>query len=277
MEIYLYKQLNVAILLAIVSFSAKAQNLPKVQSSSVRAPVAVKIDGKVTEWGNRFQAYNKATDIFYTIANDDKSLYLIVQATDKEIIKKLVVGGVTFSINSLNNKKAKDGAAVTFPKYDKNVRPLYLTLDFKSGMSNDTIRNKFLKDSLMHVYNNQLTKELKLIGLSGIKTIPDSVISIYNDDGIKAASRFDDKLNYTYELEIPLKLLIKNGQVEFHYDIKLNGAAAGGTNIRVVPGRNMLIYTGADGVTYNLGDASPQNMNLAYPTDFWGEYSLAKK
>ena len=58
---------------------ANAQKLPNVQQASLRAPENVKVDGKPTEWGDKLQAYNKATDVFYTIANDYNNLYLIIQ------------------------------------------------------------------------------------------------------------------------------------------------------------------------------------------------------
>jgi len=39
----------------------------------------------------------------------------------------------------------------------------------------------------------------------------------------------------------------------------------------------MITYIGRDGNKYLVGLATPENMIIAYPTDFWGEYTLAKK
>ena len=47
-----------------LSFAAHAQKLPKVQSIGLRVPAGIKIDGNIGEWGNKFEAYNKATQIF---------------------------------------------------------------------------------------------------------------------------------------------------------------------------------------------------------------------
>jgi len=53
----------------------------------------VRIDGKITEWGN-FQAYNPATEISYTMANDNDKLYLVCSATQPEVIQKIIEGGI---------------------------------------------------------------------------------------------------------------------------------------------------------------------------------------
>jgi hypothetical protein len=79
--------------LLITHFTAKAQKLPNKQEVSLRIPADMKIDGNAKEWNNKFQAYNKLTNIFYTLSNDDKNLYLVIQATDPIIIEKMIRGG----------------------------------------------------------------------------------------------------------------------------------------------------------------------------------------
>lgn len=66
----------------------EAQKLSAVQETSVFAPAGIRIDGKAAEWGPAFQAYNKTTRIFYTLANDRNTLYLTVHASDKTTIRK---------------------------------------------------------------------------------------------------------------------------------------------------------------------------------------------
>ena len=163
-----------------------AQKLPNKQETSVWLPVNTNIDGKATEWNNQFQAYNNATGIFYTIADDDENLYLAVQANDPTIIQKIIKGGVTFTVNGLNKKKDKNDISVTFPMYDKKATPLFLILNNKPKETKDTIRNKVQADSFMNARNKQLTDKFKIIGAQGIKAIGDSIISIYNDEGNKS-------------------------------------------------------------------------------------------
>ncbi len=40
------------------------RKLPNVQQVSLRAPANINIDGKTTEWNNRFQAYNDTTHVY---------------------------------------------------------------------------------------------------------------------------------------------------------------------------------------------------------------------
>ena len=93
LKIIIIKQTLFAFLFCI-AISADAQKLPTEQQVSLRAPAGLKIDGKATEWDNKFQAYNHHTDFYYTIANDDNNLYLIVQANEPAIIKRILKGGI---------------------------------------------------------------------------------------------------------------------------------------------------------------------------------------
>lgn len=78
-----------AVLLITASFiNVTAQKLPNIQQAGLKAPENIKIDGKATEWG-KFNAFNGATDVFYSIANNEKHLYLIVQTTSYNITIKL--------------------------------------------------------------------------------------------------------------------------------------------------------------------------------------------
>jgi hypothetical protein len=253
-----------------------AQKLPNIQIASLRAPANVKVDGKVTEWGDQFQAYNNKTEIFYTIANDSEKLYLAIQATDEAIIKKIVMGGITFSVSSTTKRDVNEAASVTFPVYDINYPPSYFTFNKSKIPTGSNI------DSLMNLHNKSLSTKYKLIGISGIENIIDSLLSVYNSEGLKAAIAFDSRLNYTYEMVIPLKYLKLNNTSKFTYNIKLNAATIDGRKLEITsprPNLNIVQYTGADGVNYILA-SDPQNFALAAtlvaPTDFWGEYTLAK-
>ncbi|MBC7401019.1 MAG: hypothetical protein H7289_13850, partial [Mucilaginibacter sp.] len=69
----LFKLLLPALFLSVI---ANAQKLPKVQTASIAAPTNIKIDGKATEWGNKFQAFNRTTEVYYTLSNSATKLYL---------------------------------------------------------------------------------------------------------------------------------------------------------------------------------------------------------
>src|SRR3982751_5808102 len=106
----------VALLLTITS-SLQAQKLPNVQEASVYAPATVKADARLTEWGN-LQAFNKANGISYTIANDDKNLYLVIKTDDPNTANKISAGGIDLTINTQGKKAAKDAYVISFPMVD---------------------------------------------------------------------------------------------------------------------------------------------------------------
>ncbi len=260
-------QLLPIILLSLICFNANAQKLPSTQKISLWAPDHIIIDGKATEWGGKFQAYNSANHLFYTIANDNKNLYLIVQSYSDLAVQKITRWGITFTINSSLKKNAKDinNISISFPiEYEKGVGII-------RGVALGYLRNKSLvvnKDSLQKALNEKIVNAFKLIQISGVKGIDNGNISVYNSNGIKAAALFDDKITYTYELAIPLKYL--NGSINegtpFSYNIKLNAP--------VINPRAPLAPMRVDG---GRGPAEDDQDYLFNPTDFWGEYTLAKK
>ncbi|MES2277132.1 MAG: hypothetical protein V4592_13975 [Bacteroidota bacterium] len=260
--------------MCLYAIAAFAQKLPVVQIGGLRAPDRVKIDGRVIEWGDKFQAYNKATQVFYTIANDDVYLYLIVRATNNDAVQKISMGGITLSI-SKTKKKTGDMPAITFPVYDK-MGDKYFTLSDKPAIIKHTEKDKIQIDSFISVKNRQLVENFKWIGLVDVKGVADSTLSIYNEEGIKSGVMIDADLNFNYELAIPLKYLeIGDKAASFYYNIKLNGGSRYSTNIiEARPG--LYTFTKADGKNYVL-DSGPGQAYKLFPTDFWGEYTLMKK
>lgn len=252
------------------------QKLPNVQKVSLRAPANIKIDGKLDEWGDKLQAYNKVAEIFYTIANDDDNLYLVVQVTDGEIAEKIMAGGLALTINPGGKKKDKNGAIITFPAYEQGKIQPYLFLIKKSAFQKDTKNGSVRIDSLRNAGNEKIKKELKFIGVAGIKDVAEGLIPIYNSEGLMTAALLDDKVYYNFELSIPIKLLNTNQKLKrIAYNIKLNGYAFGGSNLKAVRDK-YLTFTGRDGKEYMIGEPTPHNWSLATATDFWGEYILAK-
>jgi hypothetical protein len=285
----------VCALLTGAAFNASAQKLPNVQEGSVYAPTKVKIDARIDEWGDMLRADNKTTDIFYTVANDDKNLYLIIKSTNQMINNKILAGGINFTINTTAKKKDKDAFVVTFPLVDaKNLRNMVMQR-MGGGPGAGPQQMDSAKIASMRKSAVAAAKEIKLVGF---KDIADSVVSIYNEYGIKAALDYDRNGNLVSELAIPLKYL--GDFKEMAYNIKLNGlninamfpgagamfgggmpGGGGGGNVVVVRagGGGDNIRMGGDG-----GGRPPAGMpsmsdmqNMISPTDFWGKYVLAKK
>jgi uncharacterized protein YpmB len=267
----LFKLLVPALLLSVM---ASAQKLPKIQVTSVAAPANIKIDGKPTEWNNKFQAFNRTTEVYYTISNSATKLYLTVQSNERRIIRKLISNGITLTIVA-DPKQNKNGLAVTFPFYGKTERPPYLNLRNPYETVKDTNKNNAMADSVMTAYNAVLSDKLKTIGVIGEPSIPDSTLSVYNTEGFKAAARLDVKLVYTYELAIPLSYIkfAADKPGTFKYTLQVNGPPG---EVRVIDNGRRMVYTAGDGSEVNIGYPGPDNLGFANPTYFSGEYTLAK-
>jgi len=292
-----------ALLLTGINLSAEAQKLNNIQENGVWAPKNVKIDGKLREWDDTFQAYNKTTSIYYTMANDDKNLYFIMKSTDQIINNKFIAGGIDITINTTGKKKEKDAYVIEYPLVDMTaLRSQVMSMrsgigqapprqgdDAMGGMDSATIAMR--RKALTNI------KELKLTGFAAAD-VPDTVISIYNEYGIKTGVDYDAKGNLTCEIAIPLKYLHLNGN-DFAYNIKLNGL---NLNALMPPGMNMMMaapgqvtigggggggFGGGGGATvrtFSAADLPPgaaramsDMQSMISPTDFWGKYTLIKK
>jgi len=270
--------------LVAVPLILHAQKLPKIQEGGFHAPAYVKIDGQPVEW-NKFQAYNTSTRTFYTIANDSDRLYLAIHVADYYTMQKLLQGGVTLSVLN-NDKKLEQGAiAITFP---------FLSQAIAGGALiriKDTATN--MQERLVSI-NNQLTTNATEIRVTGVSGITDTIISVYNEYGIKAAIAFDMNRELTYELSVPLKYLKEriDNSGRLKYNVKINGIKR---SLRITMGDREIDPNSTEGrqLTAQLSDPNRQNIigvigsagvtratgsfaELMNATDFTGNYVLAK-
>jgi hypothetical protein len=280
------------------------------------------------------QAYNKATKLFYTISNDDKSLYLVIKSTDMQTSNKIAAGGITLAINTEGKKKDKDVYSVTFPVVAATANGGFggmggfgggrggaggapggvaVVGGFGGGPGGPGGGRNFTPDSATLAANRKRTLDAaKEIKVFGFKDLTDSLVSIYNEYGLKAAIGYDAQGNYTYELAVPLKLLnlTADGKA-IAYNIKVNGMAMpdfvrrmesgggmGGPGGGGAPGGGAFgggggapggggfgggggaPGGGGPGGGFAGGGRGPGGGGMAEmfaATDFWGKYILAKK
>ncbi|GAB2985273.1 hypothetical protein GCM10027049_24780 [Mucilaginibacter puniceus] len=302
------KKITLLLLSALAFLQSNAQSLPKVQEKSVRAPANVRIDGKPTEWGDSFQAYNPTTELSYTMANDDKNLYITVQANDSRfygVTSRIFARGITFTFVD-NKVKDNKGISVTWPvKNIPDVRRYMFLENRVNGKKTD------VSDSLLKAVNNSLEKRFKFITVSGVKDV--DTIPVFNDLGIEAFHKYDQKENYNLELSIPLELIRSqiNTANTFTYKMTINGAAVGaqvlgeralasqaaiakiissGGGTITMNGQTIRVVSGGGGGSMSAPIAAPSNMQVASAmpssepgvleyqssTSFTGEYTLAK-
>ncbi len=269
---------NLLLLLCLSSFlSLSAQKLPDIQNTGLRAPSGVRVDGKVAEWKDTYEAFNKRTSLSYSIANDDKYIYLLVKAEEMSAINKIMAGGITFSINTKGKRNEKEAYSITYPFIPRNspsgtragggMNRGGVNVGGASQMSRPTGPSP-QRDSLQQVQHRTRLASVKEIPLKGFSQIPDSLISIYNEYGIKVAGSIQEGVFFC-EMAIPLSIMeLSPGDTsELMYQLKLNGLSMGSGN------GGQIIVLGGQG---RLGGGNIDFQDLSSPTDFWGKYPFIK-
>jgi hypothetical protein len=148
----------------------------------------------------------------------------------------------------------------------------------EQASSTDANARRKQNDSIVNVLNLVMNNNVKEIKVTGVSAIPDSLISVYNNTGIKTGSRFDSERNLTCELAIPLKCLefLKSNITSLNYQIALNGLNSAETfyfkNAR--PDGIVSVTNIPRSMSEGANNSISQIVN--YSTDFWGVYTLAK-
>jgi uncharacterized membrane protein YgcG len=175
---------------------------------------AVKIDGTTSEWGGTLAMYDSNSKLSYSIANDDSCIYVVATSVDKITKRKILMAGITVSINTEGKKKKT--YSVTYPEAG--------TAGFMRGDDNGA------------------PPPPPTIKLSGFKGLQSSIPSVTNPFGFKGAFKFDDDRNLGYELAIPIKLLALKPGTDLFINIAINGVdmerpKSNGVEQPAIPGR----------------------------------------
>jgi len=253
---------------------AMAQKLPNKQEGGVWASIN-NITKKENKWNLPYQAYNSATEVFYTVANDDKNLYLVVKGEKPYIAAKMVYYKVTFQAKSNDVD-----LLVKFPVLDRVTR-LAITDRVRARALKDITDADILKakkDSIAKVLNKQFLPQAKQFIVNYGKVFKDSTMSIYNEAGILISHHVESDLAYVYELTIPLKYLgIKPAEKDKHiaYTILLNGSEEDGVITTLSADGKAIIRNSPDGKMGLVLTATPEDIASSFPTKVSGEYKLA--
>lgn len=195
--------LKIAVFATVLSSGqALAQKKTDVQENEA-PPSGIVIDGDLSEWREPKFTFHEETKLFYIVSNDAENLYFTIKTNDKDKVAKIVMRGITCTVN--NEGKKKNGASVIFPI----VPPM-------NPQSKSRDVNK--------VFQERITA-IKEIRVNGLQNILDGSIALSNEYGIKAAVLLDSTHLFTYELAVPLRYLnlsIDKPQA-FAVNIKLNG------------------------------------------------------
>jgi hypothetical protein len=262
--------MNRITLLAIFLFlvlNSFAQKLPGKQETPRWATTKIKVDGKINDWNNQFSAYNSNAGIYYAFANDDQNLYLTIQAKQPEVINTIIGYGFTLTLQKTANKNDKDKVVIGYPFFDyvNKQKPMGFVISRSVNAETDTGYNAPI--ALRDYRNSLMEKRFKSILTKGIKNL--DTISVYNDVGIKAASRFDETQAYTLELSIPLQLIpqLISFTTPLTYNLSINGFF-----VTVQPP----VGSSPDYIAGWQAAEANQAKKFSH-SDFWGKYPLAKK
>ena len=164
-------------------------------------------DGLLSDWPDSLTLFNEATNLYYSLANDNKNVYLALRSASKQDLTKILAGGISFSANI--DRKKKDQATVIFP-----------ILDRTPGKARN-IKDQPEAEEMQ----KQILSKIKDIKVTGFKEIIDGGISLQNTYGIRAGASFDRNSNLIQEIIIPLNLLNLStaNAGEVIYSIKVNG------------------------------------------------------
>ena len=197
------------------SCSKKLYNVEK----AVTVPV---IDGDQTEWPvNTIRSNN---NINYAIQQDEDNLYLMVSSFDEQVMKKIMLLGMTYWINT-EGKHSKD-QGISFPEGIINsdaIKQKFASLKSNGG----GFRGRGGMGSMPNIDKNILPDQSKLlenfkgqsenIGLINFSSHDDGQIINFNRNTLDFKSlgiMFDSKLipgeSFTFEIAIPKRLLKKS-------------------------------------------------------------------
>lgn len=273
------KLLYTVLSVLLLGINVSAQKLPDVQVKGILAPSTVRIDGKNQEWDS-FAAENKRTNLWYTIANDDKNLYLAIKANDSETITKIVGGGISFTINNKGKKREQDAFVITYPLIVRaNGNRGNTGQNRQRAGQERQEQSQKERDSMVLAQRKTLLAGVKEIKVLGFKQFADTLISIYNEHGIKAVAKMDEQGAYVYEAAIPLSLLeiVAGSTNEIAYQIKLNGLPNTGNFAMRANATPAFGGGNARGGNFGGGgNANAARQDLMTATDFWGKYVLQK-
>jgi len=201
------------------SCSKKLYNVKKVE-------VIPLIDGDQTEWpANTIRSNN---NINYAIQQDEDNLYLMVSSFDEQVMKKIMLLGMTYWINTDGKHSKNQG--ISFPEGIINsdaIKQKFASLKSNGG----GFRGRGGMGSMPNIDKNILPDQSKLlenfkgqsenIGLINFSSYDDGQIINFNRNTLDFKSLgivFDTKLipgqSFTFEITIPKRLLKKSTKVK---------------------------------------------------------------
>jgi|GEM_PF-3183871 len=230
------------LLYILVAGNLYAQEVPVVQKGNMWVD-DIKIDGEINDWGKSLNAYNPDLKSWYSIANNDKYLFLAFKK--EEFVNKIFTSnGLQFYINPGQKESINGACMIKFPVTVIDKRPV-------------------------------IREDWKEIEVNNIPGIPDSIISIYNQYGIKIGWKQVGDSPFIFELRVPLELVGVTAPDSFAYNLCLMGTGQRG---RPSVFSSTVKLLGPDGKELDMSPGQLQQfIDRDTVTELWGQYRLATK
>lgn len=161
------------------------------------------IDGSDDEWDLPFNLFDNKTGMIFSIANDQKNLYLCFTENEELKAEKLMKAGWSLELSS-SEKKKKFAVSISFPKIDDpNIN---LRSDYKNQVS-------------------YYKMDLAVIKAKGFLQ-SNGDLPLQNKDGVNIGIGSESGQKLIYEITIPLKELVQENKLSlnelFTLDITVN-------------------------------------------------------
>lgn len=255
-------------LLVVLSPSCKTQNI--YTSSWAENP------NKLPKQVNDLQ-YNTDTKMLYGIFNDKENLYLVLRVTDKTVQKKILMGGLTFWMDTIGKKKKQFG--ITFPQAG-SMKNRFAKMDKQQMMQQ--MQGGGMQQTINYAEINQKfssgLNDMKIVGFNHKKD--PQIVFNKSTNGINTSLRFDDMGTLHYRSSIPIKLVFSNPEAFLNNPDKLFsfGFETGAVDMPTMtqggkPGGGMSGGGGMKGGGMHGGSMPSGGMSgmqeLSKPSKFW--------
>ena len=263
---------RICLTILVASLFSSCVNSQKATSSVTKLPQqfvdSIAADGAASDWTIGSVQYNKEIKAFFSVANNTKTMYLILEINDPMQQLKAIRNGITFGFDISGKKRRK--ATVNYPLPSGNEFGM---------MQHNTNDGQQDRSALL----TRLLAKKNELELSGFNSSLNGVQSLFSSTtGIKAAIKIDADGMMIYELAVPFELW--DTKVTFDTPISIDfvingaeppsggGSGGGGGDKMGGPGKGM--SSGRPGGK-SMGQTSMKDMFVE--NSFWYKCSFASK
>jgi hypothetical protein len=181
---------------------------PKVFYKSAWQSAPVKADGHLDEWATPLKFYDPDTKSSFSVSNDNKNLYVCLQATDPAVIYGLAQRGLQLWIDTTGKKEHQVGIICPLPQVNNGQQNGqrqrgggYGGGGYRQGRGTQPTQDTAKEIAV----RRHFLESVKRAHVSGFKTATTGVINLPDTvSGINIGVTWDGPDQLIYEFVIPL-------------------------------------------------------------------------